>query len=89
MHWVKLSLELLKRLFLLLTLFRPLYPLFRLGEDDALCFVLGLFFQGSGHGFWFLKAAAASYDAVVTVVSAFPIQTPIFWDLLLACQVLH
>ena len=43
------------------------------------------FFQGSGHGFWFLKAAAASYDAVVMVVSAFPVQTPIFWDLSLGC----
>ncbi|XP_061212358.1 CUGBP Elav-like family member 4 [Neopsephotus bourkii] len=38
----------------------------------------------SGHGFWFLKAAASSYD-VVTVVSAFPMQTPIFWDLSLGC----
>lgn len=47
--------------------------------------MLTLFFQGSGRGFWFLKAAAASYDVVVTVVSAFPIQTPIFWDLSLGC----
>lgn len=39
----------MKRLFLLLIVFSPLYPLFRLGEDDALWFVLGLFFFSPLH----------------------------------------